>query len=119
MSYGIRRIDFYRSKAWDDVRKSVWIKQHCLCARCYKPVYVYGISKPTPKNKQVKGIVHHKIHLDNNNVYDDNIAFNEDNLEGLCIDCHNKEHNKGTATREEYTFDSNGNLINIPYKVQS
>lgn len=111
MSYGVRRIDFYRSKAWRKVKNNIWLKQNLLCNRCGKPVYVDGLSDWIPKEKRVKGIVHHKIHLDNINVYDDNIAFNEDNLEGLCIDCHNKEHNSITSTRQGYSFDEYGNLI--------
>lgn len=111
MDYGVRRIDFYRSKAWEKVRLNVWLKQNCLCARCGKPVYVRGISPQIPKEKQLKGIVHHKIHLDNINVYDDNIALNEDNLEGLCVICHNRLHNPITSTREEYAFDEYGNLV--------
>lgn len=110
MSYGVRK-DFYNSKAWKTVRKNVWLKQNCLCARCYKPVYVDGISEWIPKDQRRTGIVHHKIHLDNTNVYDDEISLNEDNLEGLCIECHNQEHNPITSTREEYAFDEYGNLV--------
>lgn len=110
MSYGVRK-DFYNSKVWKDVRKTVWLKQNCLCARCHLPVYVDGISEWIPKENRRTGIVHHKIHLDNINVYDDEISLNEDNLEGLCIECHNQEHNPITSTREEYAFDEYGNLV--------
>ena len=111
MSYGVRRIDFYRSKAWIAVKNTIWLKQNLLCCKCGRAVYVDGISDYVPKEKRLKGIVHHKIHLDNINVYDDNIALNEDNLEGVCIDCHNKIHNPITSVREEYSFDEYGNLI--------
>ena len=56
MSYGLRK-DFYNSKAWKTVRKNVWIKQQLLCARCYKPVYVDGISSWLPKDQRRTGIV--------------------------------------------------------------
>ena len=111
MSYGVRRIDFYRSKAWRTAKNNIWLKQNLLCNRCGKPVYVDGLSEWIPKDKRVKGIVHHIIHLDNVNVYDDNIAFNEDNLEGVCIDCHNSIHNPITSLRDGYLFDDEGNLI--------
>ena len=111
MNYGVRRIDFYRSKAWESVKNNVWLKQNLLCARCKKPVYVYGISDYIPKDKRRKGIVHHKIHLDNTNVDDDLIALNEENLEGLCKDCHEKEHHQDIAIRKEYSFDEEGNLV--------
>ena len=37
-------------------------------------------------------IVHHKSYIDMSNIYDADITLNFDNLELLCIDCHNKEH---------------------------
>lgn len=109
MSYGIRK-DFYHSKVWNQVRKNIWLKQNLLCNRCGLPVYVDGLSDYLPKEKRRTGIVHHKIYLDNINVYDDNIALNEDNLEGICIDCHNKEHFKTNGIRNDYLFDDDGNI---------
>lgn len=109
MSYGIRK-KFYQSKAWNDVRKNVWLRQNLLCNRCHKPVYVDGISEYLPKDRRVIGIVHHKEYLDETNVYDINITLNLDNLEGLCKDCHEKEHNSRAGLRDGYYFDENGNL---------
>lgn len=110
MSYGIRK-KFYQSKAWNDVRKNVWLRQNLLCNRCHKPVYVDGISEYLPRDRRVIGIVHHKEYLDETNVYDINITLNLDNLEGLCKDCHEKEHARGQGIRKGYRFDENGNLI--------
>lgn len=114
MSYGIRQ-DFYHSKAWKTARKNVWLKQNCLCALCNKPVYVDGISEFIDKQYRRTGIVHHIEELNNENVYDNNIALNEDNLVGLCIECHNKIHEDkwqdySKGTRKEYSFDENGNI---------
>lgn len=108
----MRSIDpsFYKSKAWKQVRLNVWRKQYCLCSRCGKSVYVDGISEWIPKEKRLKGIVHHKIHLNNSNVYDDDITLNEENLEGVCINCHNYIHSNPGILREGFTFDENGNL---------
>lgn len=110
MSFGVRK-DFYNSKAWKTVRRNVWLKQNLLCARCYKPVYIDGISKWIPKEYRRTGIVHHKIYLNESNIYDDNITLDEENLEGICKDCHEKEHHQDIATRKGYTFDEMGNLI--------
>lgn len=37
-------------------------------------------------------MVHHKVYIDANNIWDTNITLSFDNLELLCFDCHNKEH---------------------------
>lgn len=111
MSYGIRK-DFYHSKVWNNVRKTIWLKQNLLCNRCGKPVYVDGISDYLPKEKRRTGIVHHKIYLDNNNIYDDTITIDENNLEGVCKWCHEHIcHNQDTAKRSDYVFDDEGNII--------
>ena len=110
MSYGVRQ-SFYKSKVWNDTRKTIWLKQHCLCAICKKPVYVSGISEYIPKEYRRIGIVHHIIHLDNNNVYDDSITLDDNNLIGICKDCHEKQHHKDISTRKGYTFDDYGNIV--------
>ena len=110
MSYGIRK-DFYQSKVWKLVKRNVWLKQSCLCAECHKPVYVDGISEYIPKEQRRTGIVHHKIWLDDSNVYDENISLNEDNLVGICKECHEREHHKDMSTRNDVMFDDDGNLI--------
>lgn len=113
MSYGIRK-EFYNSKVWKTVRKNIWLKQNLLCNRCHLPVYVDGLSEWIPKEERRTGIVHHKIYLDNTNVYDDSIALDETNLEGICKDCHEAEHHQDISTRKDYLFDENGNLIKKP-----
>lgn len=112
MSYGIRK-QFYQSKAWKDVKKSVWLKQNLLCNRCHKPVYVDGISDFIPKEYRRTGIVHHKVYLTESNINDMNVSLDINNLEGLCKDCHEKEHNKGASVRSDYYFDENGNLLSV------
>ena len=104
------RKDIYHSKAWGKIRKTIWIQQGCLCNRCGRPVYVDGLTDWIPKDKRLIGIVHHKEYLTNTNYTDDSIAYGTDNLEGLCIDCHNKEHND-TSVRKDLMFDENGMII--------
>ena len=110
MSYGVRK-DFYHSKAWKTSRKSIWLKQNLLCAVCHKPVYVDGISEWIPKEQRRTGIVHHIEELNNTNVYNDNITLGEDNLIGVCKECHEAIHHQDIAIRKGYTFDDYGNLI--------
>lgn len=106
------REKFYQSKIWKQVRYIIWMKQCCLCARCGRPVWVKGLSDESiPKEKRIKGIVHHKVYLNDINILDDSIAIDEHNLEGLCIDCHNTEHFKSDSLRKDVMFDVDGNLI--------
>ena len=108
------RTDVYRSKAWKTIRRTVWISQHCICARCGRAVYVDGLTDYLPKEKRLKGIVHHKTHLTESNYTDDAVAYSMDNLEGLCIDCHNQEHFTTQATRGGLRFDDNGDVVVRP-----
>lgn len=110
MSYGIRK-EFYNSKLWRTIRKNIWLKQNLLCARCGKPVYVDGISDYIPKEYRTTGIVHHKEYLNDINITDDNITISEDNLEGLCIDCHNHIHFTANAIRDNVMFNEYGELV--------
>ena len=48
------------------------------------------------------------INITEENFEDDNVFFNIDNTESLCLDCHNKEH---FTKKAEYSFDENGDLI--------
>ena len=111
MSYG-NRYKFYQSKAWQDTRKTIWLKQNLLCNRCHRPVYVDGISDYIPKDKRLIGIVHHIEYLNESNLSNQNITLGINNLEGLCIDCHNKEHDSQQGVlRKNYMFDEEGNLV--------
>ena len=43
------------------------------------------------------------------NVYDSLVSLNQDNLELLCRECHNKEHKRFS---KEVRFDKDGNILN-------
>ena len=89
------REQFYQTKEWKKIRKLVIIKQGGICNRCSNPAYY----------------VHHKIYLTDNNYLDPSISMSMDNLEGLCISCHNEEHNPSNTTRQGLVFDKDGNII--------
>ena len=87
---------FYKSKAWRDCRASYIASVFGLCERCGKP----------------GDIVHHKQYIDSSNVHDPYITLNHDNLEYLCIQCHNTEHfRKHEPLRKGFAFDEDGDLI--------
>lgn len=43
--------------------------------------------------------VHHKIRLTKENINEPSIALNFDNLEALCEQCHDKEHEEDARNR--------------------
>ena len=53
-------------------------------------------------------IVHHKIHLNAENITDPTITLNPMNLEALCRTCHGEEHPKGR--RKRYTIAQDGTV---------
>ena len=94
---------FYNSKAWEQVRKAVLMRDCFLCTKCGRPAEE----------------VHHKKHLTPDNIGDPSVSLNMDNLTSLCKDCHFEEHRgehaKGRETNEQtgYTFDENGYLVKV------
>ena len=109
----MRSIDssFYKTTRWKQTRKMYALSKYCICERCGKPIYLSGVNDYLPKEKRIKGIVHHKQYLNETNCMNDDIAYSFDNLELLCLFCHNEIHFKSEITREGYKFDENGNLV--------
>lgn len=83
---------FYLSRAWQLCRESYITRVHGLCERCEDAGY----------------IVHHKVYLTSKNIIDAAVALNHENLEYLCLSCHNKEHHSSSGTSQ---FDENGDCI--------
>ena len=87
-----------------------------MCERCDRVCWTKGDKRYIEAKKQghdvAFGIVHHKTYLNDINVNDPNISLNWDNLEYLCIECHNKEHmTKNIEVRDDVKFDVDGNII--------
>ena len=73
----------YKSKAWQRCRNAYSKSVGGLCERCLaKGQYTPG------------EIVHHKCHINPDNISDPNITLSFDNLELLCRKCHGEEHGK-------------------------
>lgn len=68
----------YKSKRWQKLRKQKLLSNP-FCERCL----LKGIYTPTY-------IVHHKEYVTDKNYEDDYVFYNIDNLESLCLDCHNR-----------------------------
>jgi 5-methylcytosine-specific restriction endonuclease McrA len=87
---------FYHSKEWQRTRHSYIISRGGLCERC-------GAGAK---------LVHHKTHITPANISQPSVTLNHANLELLCQDCHNLEHNsKHITTARGLTFNNNGELI--------
>lgn len=96
---------FYNSKAWKKCRESYIAKVHGLCEHCLK------------EGKHVPGyIVDHIKEITPYNINDPNITLNHDNLQYLCLPCHNKKTfgEDYEVVRDGLTFDENGDLVSIP-----
>lgn len=115
-----RQKQFYDSSSWRDLREQYAKEKDYICERCHRACY----SKSDKAYKMLKeqgqdvlfGIVHHKKHLDANSIEDASVALNWDNLELLCIRCHNQEHiplieRRVSEIREDVKFDDDGNII--------
>lgn len=109
----MRSIDssFYKTKRWKQTRRTYALSKYCICERCNRPIYLSGVNDYLPKEKRLKGIVHHKEHLNESNYLIDEIAYGFDNLELLCFDCHQQEHFGTEILRDGYKFDEDGNIV--------
>ena len=88
---------FYHSDKWKRTQKAYKSFKHGICERCGKP------------NAE---IVHHKKYLNDERLNNPEYSLNWENLELLCINCHNKEHFlRYSPTQEGLKFDENGNLV--------
>ena len=84
--------NFYKSPAWLAARELKIVSVNGLCERCGQ----IGIE------------VHHKERLTVDNVNDSSVSLNQDNLELLCRECHNQEHERFS---NKVRFDNDGNLV--------
>lgn len=89
---------FYKSKAWRDCRAGYIAHARGLCELCLTD----GIYKPGV-------IVHHKIHIDADNISDPKIILDWNNLQLVCRDCHARIHAPGRDRR--YSLDELGRVV--------
>lgn len=85
-----RAIDrrFYETPEWRRCKEAYLNKANHLCERCLAK----GLYEPAK-------IVHHRVHLTEENYGNAQLMFGFDNLEALCQACHNDEHGRTKATR--------------------
>jgi 5-methylcytosine-specific restriction endonuclease McrA len=87
-----RHPEIYQTSEWKKSRRFVMIRSNGLCERCMKK----GKIKPGK-------IVHHKKWLTDENKTNWNIAYDPDNLEYICNDCHEEEHDRSIGLQKFLT----------------
>lgn len=92
------QVSFYHTAAWLKCREAYIRKVGGLCERCASR----GIIKSGD-------IVHHRRYIDTQTINDPDVLLSFDNLEYLCIDCHNAEH-YGDKIGKRYFVDSSGKI---------
>lgn len=88
---------FYHSKRWIKCRNGFMQSKNYICERC----------------GNIATICHHIEHLSESNIDDPSVALSWDNLQSLCLDCHNRIHGKSEITQQGLKFDQGGNLIKV------
>lgn len=85
----MRSIDrrFYEAPEWRRCQEAYMKKANHLCERCLAK----GLYEPAK-------IVHHKIHLTEETMTPE-LMYGFDNLEALCLACHNDEHGRSKPNR--------------------
>lgn len=86
---------FYNGSQWRETQAAYMASQHYVCERC----------------GSAARIVHHIRYLTPENITNLEVALGWDNLEALCIDCHNHEHLGDTLGMMGTAFDGSGNLV--------
>jgi len=90
---------FYDSKEWKQLREEIKQRDNHECQECkrqgkvFLDTYEYSESA---KRKKIKLVVHHIKELEHH----PDLALDIDNLETVCVDCHNKEHGRDFGIKE-------------------
>ena len=87
-----QRRSFYNSQDWRDKREHIKERDHYECQECKRQGKVsLDIYEPNKNGrKKIKLVVHHINELE----FNPELALEDDNLETLCVDCHNKIHDR-------------------------
>ena len=92
---------FYNSSQWRKCRASyISTVPGGLCEHC---------------QDSMGYIVDHITEINMHNINDPNITLNHDNLQYLCLQCHNtKTFRKHSSLRDGFIFNSDGDLVPVP-----
>lgn len=87
-----QRRSFYNSQDWRDKREYIKERDRYECQECKRQGKVsLDIYEPNKNGrKKIKLVVHHIKELE----FNPELALEDENLETLCVDCHNKIHDR-------------------------
>ena len=83
----------YTSKAWTTLRRNLIIERGPICCRCGKIIA-----------NTTKLIGHHSTALSASNINDINITLNPNNVELICLTCHNNEPHHFTGSNRHSVY---------------
>lgn len=86
--------DIYNTTTWRNIRDQVRARDDHTCQRCGLPIVG-------------RSIVDHIIEIDKHNRYDENIVYDLDNLQLLCIQCHNIKTKNVIMNKHELDIKNN------------
>ena len=78
-----RHKEIYQTQEWKRLRRYILARDQGLCQECKRRGRIRAGQE-----------VHHIIELTEENKHDRAIAYNPENLETLCSDCHNAKHDR-------------------------
>lgn len=84
---------FYNSGRWNQLRKKIRQRDNNECQQCKREGKVFiddGRLNKKGTRKKIQLIVHHIIERED----DPSLQWTESNLECLCVNCHNKIHDR-------------------------
>lgn len=83
--------NFYTSSQWRKIRERKIVESGGVCSRCHH-VFV----------DTSKLIVHHKDYLKEGDFNNPEKLYSDDNLEVICLSCHNEEHDRFNNRKSVY-----------------
>ncbi|WP_144634152.1 HNH endonuclease [Priestia megaterium] len=94
-----QKIQFYKSREWQKLRVRVLKRDNCECQECKRNGSVYTEENDPEKHKRldvdhIKDIYTHP-----------ELALDMDNLQTLCVKCHNRKHNRFQKRRKKTFWD--------------
>jgi 5-methylcytosine-specific restriction enzyme A len=84
---------FYDGREWKSLREHIKKRDNHECQECKRQGRVRidtNEYSESAKRKKIALVVHHIKELEHH----PELALDEDNLETICVECHNKEHGR-------------------------